>query len=176
MAELSGNCGGRRLRPYKPCDAETIAGWIHDEKTLRQWSADRFGEYPVTAADIKEKYMSNCDYECDNFYPMTALDENGVVGHFFLRYVDKYKKTLRFGFVIIDDSKRGKGYGKSMLFLAKKLAFEIMGAEKVTLGVFENNPSAYHFYIAMGFVDTGKDYYCTLMGEQWRCIEMECTR
>lgn len=49
---------------------------------------------------------------------------------------------LRLGFVIVDDTKRGKGYGKEMLSLAVKYAFEIFKAEKLTIGVFANNPSA----------------------------------
>lgn len=52
--------------------------------------------------------------ETDNFYQMTAFDETGVVGHLIMRFLDGEKKVLRFGFVIVDDTKRGKGYGKEL--------------------------------------------------------------
>ena len=68
-----------------------------------------------------------------------------------MRFTDKEKAVLRLGFVIVDDSKRGKGYGKEMIRLALKYAFEIMKVEKVTIGVFENNASAYHCYQSVGF-------------------------
>ncbi len=130
-----------RLRAYKPCDAETIVSWIKDEASLRKWSSDRYESFPITEKDINRKYMEfngDCE-ELDNFYPMTAFDESGVVGHLIMRFTDTGKKVLRFGFVIVDDTKRVMGYGKEMLQLSLKYAFEILKVEKVTIGVFENN-------------------------------------
>lgn len=163
-----------RLRPYKPQDAYAIISWIKDEKELRKWSADRYSTYPVTAEDINYKYME-CNGDCvevDNFYPMTAMDENGPVGHLFLRYTNSERTVIRFGFVIIDDSKRGMGYGKEMIQMAVQYAFDMLKAEKITLGVFENNPSAYQCYKAVGFCET-TDVVYEILGEKWRCIEME---
>lgn len=166
-----------RLRQYKPCDAEIIASWIKNEIAMYKWSSDRFGSFPVTADAINEKYLSNngdC-LEPDNFYPMTAFDENGVAGHLILRYTDREKQTIRFGFVIVDDTKRGKGYGKKMLVLALRYAFDIMKARKVTLGVFENNPPAYYCYRSVGFKEipeTEEEYY-EIENKKWRCIELE---
>lgn len=166
-----------RLRPYKPCDAETVISWIKDESAFRRWSTDRYEFYPITAADMNSKYME-CNGDCtesDNFYPMTAFDESGIVGHLIMRFTDEAKTTLRFGFVIVDDSKRGMGYGKEMLRLALKYAFEILMVKKVTLGVLENNPSAYFCYKAAGFKEIHEDNpeYYFLMGEKIKCIELE---
>lgn len=165
------------LRQYKPCDADIIASWIKDEISFRKWCADRFESYPVTGADINKKYIElngDCS-EPDNFYPMTAFDESGIVGHLIMRYTDEAKKAIRFGFIILDDTKRGKGYGKEMLRLSLKYAFEIMKADKVTLGVFENNPSAYYCYKAAGLKEIASDepYFFHIMGENWKCLEME---
>ena len=169
-----------RLRPYKPTDADTILGWIKNEETFRRWSTDRYPHYPITAADINHKYL-DCNGDCvepDNFYPMTAFDESGIVGHLILRFTDAEKTTLRIGFVIVDDSKRGMGYGKQMLQLALSFAFDIFKAKKVTLGVLENNPGAYHCYKAAGFRDVTSDTpeYYHLMGQQVKCLELEMTR
>ena len=169
--------GELRLRPYKNCDAKTITGWIHDETALRKWSSDRYEMFPVTEADMNNKYME-CNGDCmnpDDFYPMTAFDESGVVGHLIMRFTDEQKQILRFGFVIVDDSKRGRGYGKKMLMLALKFAFEILKVRKVTLGVFENNPSAYYCYRAAGFkeINMEQDVYHNVFDEKWKCIEME---
>ncbi len=163
-----------RLRQYKPCDAKEIASWIKDEETLRKWSADRFGDFPISADDINRKYIeSNGDCkEEDNFYPVTAFDESGAVGHLILRFVDEKKEVLRFGFVIVDDSKRGKGYGKEMMTLALKYAFDVLLVQRVTIGVFENNPSALYCYKSVGFREVGEEHY-NILGEKWKCIEME---
>lgn len=93
-----------------------------------------------------------------------------------MRYTDEKKKVIRFGFVIVDDSKRGMGYGKQMLTLAIKYAFDIFGAEKITLGVFDNNKPACYCYKAVGFRENGEEMFCELFGEQWRIVEMEIKR
>ncbi len=162
------------LRPYKPCDAQAIASWVLDKATLRKWSSDRFGDFPITAEDINHKYLDlngDCP-EPDNFYPVTACDENGPVGSLILRYTDPEKRILRLGFVIVDDAKRGRGYGKEMLRLALTYAFQLLGATKVTIGAFENNPSACYCYRSIGFIPVGESTH-TVNGEAWRCIEME---
>ena len=169
-----------RLRQYKPCDADAIASWCRDERALRKWSSDRFGEFPVFGSDINEKYIgSNGDCaEEDNFYPFTAFDDTGIVGSLILRYTDEEKNTLRVGFVIVDDAKRGMGNGKQMLLLAEKYAFELFGAKKLTLGVFDSNMPAFNCYKAAGFkeIPQEKPYEFEIFGETWRVIELEISR
>lgn len=165
-----------KLRPYKPEDAKTIVSWIKDERALRKWSSDRYGEYPITAEDMNYKYLE-CNGDCeepDNFYPLTAVDADGPVGHLILRYTNGEKTTIRLGFIIVDDTKRGMGYGKKMIQMAMQYAFDMLGAEQLTLGVFENNPSAYYCYKAAGFkeIETEQDFVFEILGEKWRCIEM----
>ena len=161
-----------RLRPYKSCDAETIVSWIKDEYAFRQWCADRYDHYPITASDINDQYNSHS--EDDWFYPMTAFDESGVVGHMIMRFTDDAKSVLRFGFIIVDVAKRNHGYGKEMLHLALRFAFGILKARMITLGVFENNPAAYHCYRSAGFREAQMEPgYYHVMGEAWKCIEME---
>ncbi len=164
-----------RLRPYKKCDAQHIVCWIKDEISFRQWCADRYDHYPITADDMNAHYSA---FEMtDTFFPFTAFDDSGVAGHLIMRFTDEAKTTLRFGFVIVDDSKRGKGYGKEMLTLAIRYGFDIMKAERITLGVFENNLSAYHCYIASGFRDITPHDAETyqILGECWKCLELEIT-
>lgn len=162
-----------RLRPYKNCDAKYIVNWIENEFAFHQWCADRYESYPITEADINKQYDEMA--EADNFYEMTAFDEEGVKGHLIMRFTDAQKTILRFGFVIVNSKKRSMGYGKEMLQLALKYAFEILKVKKVTLGVFENNSSAYRCYQSVGFLEvkTEKPEYYHVLEEDWRCIEME---
>ena len=160
-----------RLRPYKSCDSEVIAEWIKDENVFRKWGGERFGNYPITASTIDEKYRNdNGDcVETDNFFPWTAIDDDGrTVGHFIMRYTDGDNKQLRFGWVIVDDKHRGKGYGKQMLMLWLKYAFDIFKVDRVTIGVFENNESAYMCYKKVGFIEKK-----IVKGEPWNIKEME---
>lgn len=165
-----------RLRPYKNCDAKYIVSWIKNEISLYQWSADQFGKYPITAEDMQQYYAGYAD--SDHLFAMTAFDESGAVGHLLMRFPDEDKSVLRFGFIIVDDSRRGKGYGREMLSLALNYAFEILKVKKVTLGVFENNPSAYRCYSSLGFREEmpQKTISYSILGETWKCLEMAITK
>ena len=168
------------LRPYKKNDAKTIISFCEDEMVFRKWTSDRYEHYPITEKDMNEKYF-DCNGDCaeeDNFYPMTACDESGIVGHFILRYVNGDKNILRIGFVIVDSHKRGMGYGKKMIQLAIEYAFRIAGAKQITIGVFENNQQAYYCYKAAGFQDVfqASPEICELFGEKWKILELSLDR
>ncbi|MBQ6173398.1 MAG: GNAT family N-acetyltransferase [Clostridia bacterium] len=165
-----------RLRPYKACDAEAVVSWTGDEIAFRKWSADRFDTYPITAEDLNRHYDAMA--YSDSFYEMTAFDAGGPVGHMIMRFTDEEKRTLRFGFVIVDSKKRGMGYGREMLTLAVRWAFGILKAERITLGVFENNEPAYRCYRAAGFRDVMQEESETfrILGEDWNCLELALER
>lgn len=163
-----------RLRPYKSCDAATIASWIREEEAYLKWGGNLFGAFPLSADVIDEKYqLKNGDCrEEDNFYPWTAIDEQGrLVGHFIIRYIHGDNRILRFGWVVVDDTIRGKGYGTKMLSLGLKVAFEIQGADKVTIGVYDNNELGHRCYQKVGFRDKE-----IVSHEPWNIIEMEITK
>ena len=167
-----------RLRPYKPQDAEYIAKWIIDERQYFQWSADRMNDYPLTAEKLNAHYE---EYgKSDSFWTMTAIDEAGVPrGQLIMRFLDEEKNDLRFGFIIVDCAVRGKGYGKEMLRLAIRYAFDVLQVKRVSLGVFANNPKAAYCYEAAGLKEKGENsrYNCKVTlstGEEiWECIELE---
>lgn len=98
-----------------------------------------------------------------------------VIGHITLRKPPSENSEWRLGFVIVDDAKRGLGLGQKLVDMATDYAHKELDATKVSLGVFENNPSAIHCYEAAGFKQVHKEktesYTC--FGETWNCIEME---
>ena len=155
------------LRPFTINDAPIILSWIKNKAAFRKWSADRYPTFPPKPEDMVAQY------ESDVIFPFTAMDNEGkVVGHIIFRYPDSSKTVIRFGFVIVDDNLRGKGYGKQMLQQAIQKAQQEFGAKKITLGVFDNNPSAFHCYESVGFKVIGADRY-TIDGEEWTEKEME---
>lgn len=161
------------LRSYQPSDAAVITSWLKSEYLMRQWCADRYGHYPVTPEDMNAYYERNIDGQQSRALTMTDGDD--IVGYITLRAPAGNPTEQRLGFVIVDDSKRGHGLGKALVSMAIKYAFEKLGATKVSLGVFENNPSAIHCYEAAGFHRVSRPeaerYQC--LGETWNCIEME---
>lgn len=164
-----------RLRPYKPCDGKYIVKWITDEVSFVKWCANLF-PYPLTVEaldDYKKKYEND-----DRAWLMTAVDETGIpVGHLLMRSADYEENSIHFGFVIVDSAKRNKGYGKEMMRLAVKYAFEILNVSKATLFVYTNNPNAHNCYKSVGFVDE-KFYKNALQykDEMWDTYNMAITR
>lgn len=124
------------------------------------------GEYPISVEQFNA---------VSNLMAFTAIDDNEIIGFFTMRRPNEFFEELRFGFVIVDSEKRGQGYGKKMLELGLKYAKEKFGANKVSLGVFENNKLAYFCYKATGFEDVSQDEIekYTVMGEEWNCLELE---
>lgn len=155
-----------RLRPYHANDAETIMSWMKDEETYYKWTAGVLGDYPLT----REQFSF-----VTNHMAFTAIDDNETVGFFTMRKLSESFDELRFGFIVVDSEKRGKSYGKRMLQLGVKYAKEIYGAQKASVGVFENNQPAYHCYKALGFKDVISDspeiYH--LLGEDWKYLVLE---
>ena len=154
------------LRPFSINDAETILSWCKDKYAFRLWSADRYKDFPARPEEMMMQY------DGQNMYPLTAIVEEGMIGHILLRYPSEDKSVIRFGFVIVDDSKRGKGYGKQLLSLAIDYALHELGAKSITLGVFCDNYSAVECYKSVGFRITGTDSY-VIDGEEWKGYEME---
>lgn len=155
-----------RLRPFVLQDGDHVASWLADEMTFYKCTGGGLGDYPLAKdrlADMPE-HMA-----------FMALDEDVPVGFFTLRRQQGGFDHLRFCFVVVDDQKRGKGYGRRMLKLGLTYAKEICGAKKVSLCVFENNKPAHRCYEAIGFRDVVLDVPKSLRikEEDWPSIEME---
>lgn len=160
------------LRKYQKEDSAIICSWIRDEKSLYQWSAERIGKFPLAVNALNDDYALRI--KSGRFVPLSALDDDkNLIGHLYIRYPEEGDgRAVRFGFVIVDPAFRGCGNGKEMLRQAIDYSKNILGASKITLGVFANNDSARHCYESVGFRPIGKtEIYKMSIGE-WVCIEM----
>ena len=160
------------LRNYLETDANEIINWIEDERALRLWSFNRYGDFPIKAEDINNNYN-----ECmlaGNFYPMTLVDKNNIIGHLILRNPDLNNIGLfRLGFVIVNPSLRWKGYGKLLIQESIKYAKTTLKAKEINLGVFSNNTSAYNCYKSVGFKETNfTENVFKFKNENWSYYEM----
>lgn len=159
-----------RLRPFRTPDAKTIKTWTSAPEEFYKWSAGIMGEYPASEQRILQAVSAREDNT--KYFPFTAFDESGPVGFFTVRTPGEDDKKVRFGYVIIDPSKRGLGYGKKMLKLGLRFVFDVYGADEVSLGVFDNNMQAYNCYKGVGFRESGLREEYSICGETWIDIEM----
>jgi len=157
-----------KLRTFNINDASTILNWIKNKTEFRKWSADRYPNYPAAPEEMVQQYDS------DNIYPLTAEDEQGnIIGHIMIRIPNSAQpQNVRLGFIIVDDSLRGKGYGKQLILQTIDYAKKNLNASNISLGVFLNNPSALHCYESVGFKTIGKESY-PIDEEIWEGVEME---
>ena len=155
------------IRTFKKEDAPIILGWIKNKTDLRKWSADRYRDYPATPDEMAQLYAP------DNMTPLTAEDENGnVIAHIAIRIPDiANPKAVKLGFIIVDDSLRGKGYGKELIRQTIDYARKNLNATSISLGVFKNNPPALHCYESVGFRKIGLETY-NIDEDTWEIIEM----
>ena len=159
-----------RLRPFRSVDAKTIITWVNEPKELYMWSAGLLGDFPVSEKKLLEAVSGREDNP--KYFPLVVFDEDGPVGFLTIRTPGEDDKKVALGYVIIDPSKRNKGYGKQMIKLVLKFAFELYGANEVSLDVFDCNKQAYNCYKSVGFKETGKIEPCEIDKYTWNYIEM----
>lgn len=160
------------LRPFAPGDEKVILRWIDSETTFYRWSAGRYGQYPMDASVLADAYASA---GVEGPYPLVMTEDGVPVGHLLVRYPGEDRGIVRFGFVIVDGSRRGQGLGKRMLRLAVAFAREQLHARRVTIGVFEDNAPARACYRAIGFEELPEREQYELCGTTWSCVEMAMT-
>lgn len=159
-----------RLRPFRTLDAKTIITWTSEPKEFYMWSAGLLGDFPASEQKLLEAVSAR-----DNnprYFPFVAFDDDEIVGFLTIRTPGEDDKKVALGYVIINPIKRNNGYGKQMLKLALKFAFELYGASEVSLDVFDNNPLAYNCYKSVGFKETGKQELYKIGEYTWNNIEM----
>lgn len=109
------------LRPYQPTDANVITTWIKSEYLMRQWCADRYERFPVTSENMNSYHQQYIGGH--NSVALTMVDGEEIVGYITLRTPADDSSEQRLGFVIVNDSKRGKGLGKTLVCMAVDYAF-----------------------------------------------------
>lgn len=138
-----------RIRPYiSERDFDEIKNWITDERTHALWCANLI-RYPLEKENFENKLAELALQYGDSPYVFTT-DEGKTVG-FFCYSVNCGANEGMLKFVMVSPTLRGKGYGREMVSLAVKYAFEITKADTVQLNVFSDNTAAKKCYLSAGF-------------------------
>ncbi len=143
-----------KIAPFSNFDAPIILNWPQNETEFYWWSAGKFGTYPATPETVTEFYKNPDNRFCNI---CSVYDDNGLCGHYTLRFLDDSHKRLRLGFIILNPDCRGKGYGKAMLTLALNDIKERFPKTPISLGVFADNTPAIRCYQSLGFQFTGEE-------------------
>lgn len=155
-----------RIRPYIECkDFNEIRTWISDERMHAMWCANLI-QYPITNENFHKVLGELAQRFGDS--PYVATTEDGKLIGFFCYSINLETNEGMFKFITTNPVFRGKGYGKKMLQLATKYAFEITNVETVHLNVFPENIQAKKCYESVGFTERkmDKDAF-TYKDEMW---------
>ena len=131
-----------KIRPYKSSDFDEIKTWVNTKRIHALWCANLI-KYPLEKINFENILKGNNDA------PFTAVKGNKIAG-FFCYSFNSNAKEIKLKFIILSPEFRGKGYGKELVSLAVKNAFENK-AESVQLNVFDNNTQAKNCYLRSGF-------------------------
>lgn len=137
-----------QIRQYIQSDFDEIKNWITDARTHALWCANLI-RYPLEKGNFEDKLAEMSLKYGDTPYVATD-DEGKAVGFFcYSASLDTNEGMLKF--VIVSPEFRGKGYGREMVALAVKNAFENTKVDMVQLNVFSNNTVARNCYLSVGF-------------------------
>lgn len=144
-----------RIRPYiESKDFDEITKWITEERAHALWCANLI-HFPIE----KDNFVKVMQEAAERFgdSPYVATSDDGELIGFFCYSVNLANNEGMLKFVMNNPQYRGKGYGKEMLRLAVKYAFEITNAQAVQLNVFPENEIAKKCYEAVGFTERKTD-------------------
>ncbi len=162
------------LVQFKKDDFEQLIEWIHDEEILTNWSGSLFS-FPLSSKSL-DWYIedTNLINESDAFV-YKAMDKSGTtVGHISLGGISWKNRSARITRVLIGDTaQRGKGCCQGMIKAVLQIAFKELKLHRVSLGVYQNNPSAIRCYEKAGLKAEGihRDILW-FKNEWWSMIEM----
>ena len=140
----------------------------HEESVFLWWSAGHLGTYPLDPARLCAFYAAHEDW-----MPKTMEDDGRVAGSMLMRR--REDGGIHFGFIVVDSSARGKGYGSGMLRIALDHAFHALSAKYVSLNVFAHNAPAIRCYERLGFV-RGETLEIEVSGEKRRAYRYDRRR
>lgn len=144
-----------RLRPFiSSKDFDEIKNWIVEERMHAMWSANRI-QFPMEKDSFEKSMQEVAELFGDSPFVVTS-DEGELIG-FFCYSVNIENNEGMLKFVMNNPKYRGKGYGREMLRLAVKYAFEITNVQAVHLNVFTENERAKRCYEAVGFTERKTD-------------------
>ena len=97
-----------------------------------------------------------------------SVDDDRPVGYVIMAGLLDANRSLEFRRVVITE--KGKGYGREVLQVVKKMAFEELKAHRLWLDVRENNGRARQLYESEGFVAEGVLRECVSVGDGWESL------
>ena len=164
-----------RLAYFERSDFEQLIEWIDTESLLVHWSG-RIFRFPLTVRSLEWYLKDTNDIESSDTFIYKAIDvESGkTVGHISLGGISNKNRAARISRVLVgNNNARLKGVCRQMVSAVLKIGFEDLKLHRISLGVYDDNPSAVKCYERCGLTIEGINRdVLRYKGEWWSSIEM----
>jgi RimJ/RimL family protein N-acetyltransferase len=120
---------------------------------LYQWSGPWY-KYPLTEKQIEDRVKNKANKPDSSLYIYKIILEatKEMIGTIELFKVDRIAGTAVAGKFLIDESQRGRGFGKQVLNELLKIGFNKLELKTININVFDFNVGAIKCYESVGFV------------------------
>ena len=148
------------LEKFTESDFDRLINWIKSEDELILFAGPNF-KFPLTKKQLSE-YIAG-----DHRKVFKVVDNKSkeVIGHCELNDINVNTKNARVcRMLIVDESKRNKGYGGKVMKELIRIAFNELSLNNITLKVYEKNAMAIMCYKNCGFEIKGK-IHKSMVGE-----------
>ncbi len=132
---------------------EEYLSWLNDEETTRGLAS---GVFPSSIDELLRFVESVVNNKNVVMFAVCDNTNDRHIGNIKLDQFDWVSRTCELGLLIGDKTYWGRGIGTEVCKLALNYAFTDLNIRKVTLAVYENNPSAIRVYEKLGFIREGQ--------------------
>ena len=166
------------LRTFEKADSDRLISWIPDARFLLRFAGPEYS-FPLDKAQLEETIRKTREDNPKHYmFKVVHVLSDEVIGHIEIMRVNYEKRTAHLGRVLIGNpDDRGKGYGIEMVSLALHFAFNSIGLNELTLGVFDFNTPAIACYKGLGFKEYEfKENARPFEDEYWNLILMKLNK
>ena len=165
------------LKAFNEGDFSSLIDMIPDARFLLQWAGPKY-TYPLDTLQLKETLTKTIgEYPSFAVYKAVCSRTFETLGHIQLLNIDNKTATCTLGRVLIFPKHENQGYGKIMINLAIKEAFDTFRLNEVKLNVFDFNKKAIAVYRSMGFIEYQfKENARHYRAETWNLVSMKLNR
>src|SRR5262245_36555238 len=166
-----------RLAPIDPeTDAETFAQWFDDPTSTRLagWRPNR----PINTANAREQLEAWVKAAPGSMhFAVRTIADDRLVGGIGLKDINLVDETAELGLGLYRQEDWGRGYGREMVTLALRYAFNELNLHRVWLTTSSFNERALKLYEKLGFRHEGRAReQVRIEGRRWDSIFMGMLR
>ena len=144
------------LRKAKKADLKTVISWIPDEVLCKRWAGPKV-RFPLNIENLSEDIA----FADNNAYCLKSRQSMVAFGQLLV----KENGYLHLARIIVDPSKRARGYGRLLCEELVKMAGR-KGYHKLSLNVYWDNSIALKLYESLGFQENAEkssEEYCHMV-------------